>query len=241
VVACLALSESQARLWKDNKTLFTHTLAVTTNNFVAHLDLGNALVEEGKLREAEAQYAESAAINPRYPDAQCNWGTALALQGKYDEAIGHFQAALALKPEADETHFLLGCALAQQGHIAEAINEYKASLLINPDLPQALNNLTWVFATDPEPQLRNGAEAVRLGERLCRVTDFREPLFLGTLAAAYAEAGRFEEAARTAEKAKKLAAAAGKSDLVEKNRELLESYRACQPYREKPGKHDPQP
>jgi Flp pilus assembly protein TadD len=95
-----------------------------------------------------------------------------------------------------------------------------------------LNDLAWILATAPDDRLRNGAEAVTLAERACHVSDFEEAQFIGTLAAAYAEAGRFENAIRAGEKAKAMAAAAGQKELVEKNRQLLELYRAGKPYRD---------
>ena len=82
-------------------------------------------------------------------------------------------------------------ALGQLGRTREAVAQYQEALRLNPDLAGALNNLAWVLATCPDDQLRNGAEAVRLAERACELTHYREPLFIGTLAAAYAEAGRF--------------------------------------------------
>jgi hypothetical protein len=66
-----------------------------------------------------------------------------------------------------------------------------------------------VLAASPDDELRNGAEAVRLAEHACELTHYGEPLFIGTLAAAYAESSRFPEAVTTAEKAEQLATAAG--------------------------------
>jgi hypothetical protein len=71
-----------------------------------------------------------------------------------------------------------------------------------------------------------------LAERACKVTDYEEPLLVGTLAAAYAEAGRFPEAVSTAEKARALALAAGLTEVAQRNKELLEIYRAGRPYHE---------
>ena len=84
----------------------------------------------------------------------------------------------------------------------------------------------WLLATTPDAQLRNGARAVELGEQACRLTDFKQPLLMGTLVAAYAEAGKFIEAVQTAEKAIALASAQNNQELAQKNRELLELYRA---------------
>ena len=80
--------------------------------------------------------------------------------------------------------------------------------------------------------MRDGAEAVRLAEQACRVTSYKEPMMIGTLAAAYAEAGRFEEAVTAATKARALALAGGQKDLAEKNQQLIELFSARQPYRE---------
>src|ERR1019366_4434369 len=91
---------------------------------------------------------------------------------------------------------------------------------------EALNNLAWMLASHPDPTIRNGKEAVELAERACRLTDNGQPFFLGTLAAAYAEAGRFNDAITTAEKARDLAKQLGWNGVAERNDYLLDLYRA---------------
>src|SRR5438094_31690 len=93
-------------------------------------------------------------------------------------------------------------------------------------------SVAWLLATDPSAEIRNGPEAVGLAERACSISKERVPFFIGTLAAAYAEAGRFEEATKTAEKAHKLAQALGMTEVAERNLRMLELYRAGKPYRE---------
>ena len=88
-----------------------------------------------------------------------------------------------------------------------------------PDWPESLNNLAWILAANRDATLRNGAEAVVLAERACKLTDYKEGLFVGTLADAYAEAGRFPEAVSAAEKARSLALAAGQKEIAQKNHE----------------------
>lgn len=80
----------------------------------------------------------------------------------------------------------------------------------------------------------NGAEAMRFGERAGVVTEHKEPLILGTLAAACVEAGRFKDAATTAEKAIAIAQATGQPEIAERNRQLLELYRAGKAFHETP-------
>jgi hypothetical protein len=97
---------------------------------------------------------------------------------------------------------------------------------------EALNNLAWLLAANRDAAVRNGAEAVNLAERACKLSDYKTPVFIGTLAAAYAEAGRFGDAVTTAEKARDLALAAGEKVTADKNSELLELYRAGRAYHE---------
>jgi hypothetical protein len=89
-----------------------------------------------------------------------------------------------------------------------------------------------LLATCPDASLRNGAEAVRLGEKACQLTHYHATPLVGTLAAAYAEAGRFSDAEITAQKACALAAESGDQSLLEKNRQLLELYRKGTAYHE---------
>jgi hypothetical protein len=92
--------------------------------------------------------------------------------------------------------------------------------------------LAWLLATTSRADLRDGKEAVRLAENACRLTDNKNPFLIGTLAAAYAEAGRFPEAVTTAQNAITLATAAGETQLAARNRELLELYQAGKPFHE---------
>ena len=209
---------------------------MTEGNAVALQNLGSGLVEQRRFAEAAEQFKEALKVKPLYADAASNFGFVLAAQGRLDEAIEQYRQALALKPSIAQTHYLLGAALLTKGDRAAAGEEFRTALNLKPDLPPALNDLAWVLASDPDPNIRNGAEAVRLAGFACEITRFREPQMIGTLAAAYAEAGRFPDAISTAEKARNLAETVGRTDLVERNTELLALYRQGKPYRETPPK-----
>lgn len=234
---CGVLSAMQVRWWRDSETFFRHTLALTENNALAHLNLGTALAQEGKTAEAGEHFAEALRLAPSYAEAESNLGFTLAARGNYAAAIPLYRAALAVKPSLRGTHFLLANALNSQGDPAAAIPEYEAAVALAPDNDAALNDLAWLRAAVADPQLRNGTQAVELAERACRLTGFHEAQYLGTLAAAYAEAGRFGEAVGMAEKAQAQAVTAGQPELAERNRQLLDQYRAGKAYHEKP----PQP
>ena len=122
--------------------------------------------------------------------------------------------------------------LARRGESAQAAAHYRLAITNGPDLVLGMNNLAWMLATHQSPEIRNGAEAVGLAERACSISKERVPFFIGTLAAAYAEAGRFDEATKTAEKAHKLAQSLGMTEVAERNLRMLELYRSGKPYRE---------
>jgi hypothetical protein len=96
----------------------------------------------------------------------------------------------------------------------------------------ALNNLAWLLATAPDDQVRDGSRAVELAERACQLTGWKHPVLMGTLAAAYAEAGRFDDAVKMAERARSEAEAQKLEPVAARNTELLELYRQGKPYRE---------
>ena len=144
----------------------------------------------------------------------------------------NYRQAIQVNSNRPETFFHLGMTLDQLGRTREAVAQYREALRLNPNLAGALNNLAWVRAASPEDELRDGVAAVHLAERACELTHYGQPLFIGTLAAAYAEAGRFPEAVTTAEKAEQLATSAGLTGVAVKNRQLLELYRAGKPYHE---------
>ena len=198
--------------------------------------LGGALVSRGETEEGIAQLQLASALRDNWAEPHVLLGTTLAKQGRLDEAINHLQEALRLAPRNAGIQCQLATVLGARHQVAEAIAHYTEALRLEPNLAEALNNLAWIHAAHSQAEFRDGAEAVRLAERACQVTTNKEPMMIGTLAAAYAEAGRFEEAVATARKAQKLALAGGQKDLAEKNQKLIELYSARQPYHE-PAQH----
>ena len=192
------------------------------------------LVRANKQDQAIAILSRLVQQVPADPVAHDTLGLALSQDGDLPGAIAHYRRALDLKPDYAGARFHLAALLAQQGDAAGAIDEYRQGLRWQPDDPEALNNLAWIRAANANPALRSGDEAVHLARRACELTRYQNPMLAGTLAAAYAESGRFDEAVATAQKARDLALASKQKDLADRNRELLELYRARQPYHEPP-------
>lgn len=197
-------------------------------------NLGAVLEQQGKFDEAVGCYLKAVEIEPGDLAAHEGLGQLWLAQGKNDEAAKEFTAVLQKAPEDSQAHYQLALALTGQGKSREAAQHYRRGLKSFENIPVGLNNLAWILATYPDPQVRNGGEAVTLAEKACNLTDYKEAVFVGTLAAAYAEVGRFADAIATAEKARALAEAAGAKSLAENNVKLMELYRAGKPFREVP-------
>jgi protein O-mannosyl-transferase len=199
-----------------------------------HCDLGGVYVQKGRFEEAVRHLKEAVRLKPDYGEAHLRLGMALGGERKFLEASEHLQNAAKLNPNDPLPHQWLALAWTEVSDMEKAIAEYRQAIRIKPDLAPALNNLAWLVATHPEAKFRDGKEAIELAERACELTKRKQPVFLGTLAAAYAEGGRFQDAVTTAERAIALAESERQEKVVEKNRELLKSYRAGQPWREVP-------
>ena len=182
--------------------------------------------------EAEIQYAAAVKLQPRDVKLRRGYYTAFARQGKTIAAIQQVEEVLKLEPSNAQANFDLAELLSQQGKSREAVARYNQAIEADPKLISALNNLAWLLATDPDEHVRNGPRAVELAERACQLTEWKQAFLMGTLAAAYAEAGRFAEAVATAEKARDKARLDKLEEVAKRNEELLQLYRAGKAYRE---------
>jgi tetratricopeptide (TPR) repeat protein len=187
---------------------------------------------EGSEPEELAKLQATLQANPGDVDARFQSALLRMRQSQLPEAIAALVEVLRLRPDDFRTHVQLGQLYAGLGHARDAKAQYYAALQAMPDSPGVLNNLAWLLATDADSGARNGDEAVRLARRACALTLQKSPLTLGTLAAAYAEAGRFSDAVSTAENARDLATTVNQPSVAERNRQLLEFYRAGKPYHE---------
>jgi len=197
----------------------------------AHFNLAFALRDMGHDAEAIRHYEDALRIRPDYVDALNNLGLALARAGRFKEAIARYEEALRVQTDNAQVHNNLGNALRQTGRLTEALGHYQEALRVKPDSVSALTNLALIRATQGDPQFRNGEEAVRLAERVCALTGRENVGCLDTLAAAYAEARRFDDAVATAEQAVALARSAKQEALADEIVSRVALYRDRRPYR----------
>jgi protein O-mannosyl-transferase len=229
---CLATAlHSQGKL-DEAADCYRHLIALNPVLASPHANLGKVLVTSGKADEAISELSLALNLRPEDADTRTILGVTLLSKNRVDEAAAQFLEAARLQPGNALANYNLALIYQSRRQMRQAVDRFHLALKAQPDWPESLNNLAWILAVNPDAAVRNGSEAVDLAERACKLTDYKEPLLVGTLAAAYAEAGRFSDAVRSAEKARALAAAAGQQAIAQKNQELLALYRAGRPYRE---------
>jgi tetratricopeptide (TPR) repeat protein len=133
--ACLILTEKQLRYWRGSKTLFAHTLAVTKNNDIAHVNLGVAFEQEGKPDEALREYQEAAKLAPTRYQIHNNLGNLLDNLGQLDAARAEYREAIRLNPKVPFLHDSLGIVLVELGNFGVAMNEFTNALQLDPAYP----------------------------------------------------------------------------------------------------------
>ena len=198
----------------------------------ARNNLGVVLRKRGELDEAMAEYRKALELKPGYTEAHNNLGNALAGRGRLADAMAHYRQALAINPDYAEAHQNLGAVLYQQGRTPEALAQWRQLLRLRPNQLAILNRLAWVLATAPEASLRNGPEAIELAQRAVRLSGGREPALLDTLAAAYAEVGRFRDATEVARQALALAVGPNHQVLADALRARIKLYQSGTPVRD---------
>jgi len=183
-----------ARLFRQ---AFQWTLAMNT--------AGLCLRAQDRLEEARRSFETALRIAPGNLRAAHNLAACLFRLGRSEAAIAQWRKLLKRRPDDPDIHRALGEASLAGGDTATAVAYYDRTLEIDPDNVVVQSRLAWILATAPDPRLRNGARAVALAEQTARATGNAGSCVLGVLAAAYAEAGRFEDAVEIAGKALRLA------------------------------------
>ena len=200
ILAFAFTAHAQTSYWRDSETLWTHTIAMTRDNYFAHASLADLLMRRGRV----------------------------------SEAIEHSEEALRIRPDDANAQNNLGLALLQTGDTKRAVTHLEKALAIDPGQMNAEVNLAWILATSPDDSMRNGARAVQLAEDVMNRAGHPNAIVLRTLAAAYAEFGRFNDAIHTAQQAVEIARTTGNQGLIGDLERSIDVYRSNQPIRSAP-------
>lgn len=193
-------------------------------------NLGMALTVLGRCDEAANQLLGALRMRPEFTEIHHPLGSCLLQLGRFKEAIEHLEAARRLTPDKARVVQELSVALSSAQRHREAAAALRGGLVSFPGHPALTLRLAWLLATSPDATVRNGPEAVQLAQQV--VGERGGPQALDVLAAALAEAGRFDDAADTARRAAQLAAAQGLAPFAEQIRLRLGAYEAGRPHRQ---------
>jgi Flp pilus assembly protein TadD len=190
--------------------------------------LGLALIRAGRLQEAEVTLRRALGLQSNDATTHNNLGLVLMQSGRSADAVSSFEQAVALQPDYVEAHYNLAQAYSGVGRPSAAVKEFREALRARPDWPTALGALAWTESTNAEAGVYDPADAVRLATRAAELSERKDVAILDALAAAYAAAGRFSDATKSAEEAA-MRADASAPNLAADIRSRLALYRAGRP------------
>jgi tetratricopeptide (TPR) repeat protein len=225
-----------AWLMKDNPDRaiidFNSALKLNPHKADAYNNRGATWHKKGDFDKAIADYNLALKLNPLDAIAYSNRGTTWLEKGAFNKAIADYNNALELNPNNANAYYNRGNAWKKKGDYDQAIADYVKTIKINPRNHNALNNFAWLLATCSDTSYRDGTKAVELAQKALAIRP--KDNYLDTLAAAYAEVGKFEDAIRTQERViAQLKKEGMKKDLIDEFKGRLNSYEEHKPWREK--------
>jgi tetratricopeptide (TPR) repeat protein len=201
----------------------------------AYQFLADWCLQLGRNSEAADMARAGLAVSPYQAAFHHTLGLALVRTGDFSAGTNQLAYALRIQPRGVGVRLDLGHVLLSSGQGSNGVRQIEVALQLAPNSPGVLNELAWVLATNPDASLRDGQKAVQLAERACALTGGTDAQLLGSLAAAYGEAGRFHDAIGAVERAMSLMAPGPERDSNQAlNREMLKCFRSQRPYRRNP-------
>jgi tetratricopeptide (TPR) repeat protein len=202
-------------------------------------DFAQACVSLAQLREQQGAddevvdlCREALYVDPTLAEAHVLLANTAARRGNLNDAAEHLRIAVKINPHLPDEYIERGSTLLRQGKLEVAMRLLQAGVTLRPGDARTTEILAQLLATAPYPAVRNGKEAVKLALRAVELGGGHDAQALNTLAAAYAEAGQFPDAVRTAATARDLATAAGQPDLAADIQRRLEMFRAGKAFHE---------
>jgi RNA polymerase sigma factor (sigma-70 family) len=212
---------------------FDHALRLNPQSAPAYFSRGRANKLERNYEQALRDYTHAIQINPQAVAAYVNRGQIYNLEGDHDRAIADFNQAIQLDARRPIPYLDRGVAEVAKNEYGQAIADFNSALKIDPTFSPAYNNLAWQMATCPVAAIRDGKKAVEYALRACQLSQWNKVNQLNTLAAAYAEAGDFDNAVKWENKILQNSNLAPEEAAIARDRLVL--YRAHWPYHRKEG------
>jgi tetratricopeptide (TPR) repeat protein len=213
-------------------TVCTNRLRIGKPEAAIYHRLGMAYTRKRSGSLAIKSFKECLRLDPDLAPAHRNLAKLVMGLKNPDAAIRHLTEAIRLNPNILLTHFNLALLLKNKGRTEEAITHFKEALRIKPGWVKAMNALAWILATHSREKFRNPLEAIQLAQQACELTYYQDPRSVDTLAAAYAAAGRFDDAVANAEMAVQLTASGDNKQRHRAIQNRLQLYKQKKPYRQ---------
>jgi len=230
-VALLLFGATVSRMddYRTELSLWETVVERVPGNTRGHLHLGNALRDEGRADAAVAAYGAALRVDPNNIESLNNLAALYLRQGEFELSAATFREALGVDPAAPKIRYNLALVSLAKGLWAEAAEHLLSELDVQPLHTRSMQIAAWIFATHPDPAVRNSSEALRLAQRAVQLTGGANYAGLDSLAAAFAAAGRFEEAVEVQQRVVTLAESRGE-DSVSALRRRLVRYEAGRSY-----------
>ncbi|WP_197440862.1 tetratricopeptide repeat protein [Thalassoglobus neptunius] len=225
----LNLGHSLIGLGLQEKALaeFSSVLKSYPDEVVALLARGNLFLDLENFSAAIRDFEKVISLQENNAEAYNGKGVALSLQNQYDEAVTAFNGAITADPHFLEAILNRAYALKSVQQFDLAQKDYELALTVDQESPAAQNDFAWMLATCPDSEFRKPKRAIELALSANRSTEYRDPGFIDTLAAAYAADGQFEKAIQTCQTAIELME---DEEELEELKTRIQSYRESQPY-----------
>ncbi len=195
----------------------------------AYFNRGLSYNRKGNYDKAIADETLAIRLEPDFVEAHNARGAFYNDKGFYELALVDCNDAIRLCPNFGEAYYNRGLAYYHRGDYDKAVTSYNEAIRLKPDYEWAYSNLAWLLSVCPDANVRNGAKALEYAKKACELSEWKDSVALSSLAAAYAEAGDFDNAVKW--ESKYLDSNPPKDDL-EKARQRLSLYEQKKPYHE---------
>jgi len=239
--ACILLITQTARaafqqsdIWLSARSLWSYAVKVTPDSPIVQTNYADVLMREDRVAEAFPHYQEALRLNADDPVANHRIADIYARHGQRNNAIRHYLQSLRADPNRRRACFSLAVLWVETSHPQNAVRVLQDGLRRHPQAIEMLDFLADLRATHPDPSIRDGQEAVRLAQRANQINGNVNPMTLMTLAGAYAEAGQFNDAVQTMQRALSLLPSSQQPSLADEMRKRLELFKNQKPYRHEP-------
>ncbi|REK27715.1 MAG: tetratricopeptide repeat protein [Planctomycetota bacterium] len=207
-------------------------LDLEPGNLEAQLQLADIQVDDGQFDEARDTLRGAVESAPQSLAARLALARFFLREGRMADAREHVEEAIRIDPTDGQAMYLGGLTATADGDERTAIERLRKALAADPGLAAAANDLAWLLATSHDETVHDAKEAVRWARKANELTESAKVEYLDTLAVAEAADGDFDAAVRTAERAAKLAEAAGDTAAAQAMRGRIVQFRRGIPYRQ---------